>query len=120
MRQTITTYDWAEMIVQLRACGQTDDQIAKAMETPMTRRMVTAYRNGAQPLYYRGSLLLAAWCRITGKPEAEAPRAEVIRGHRVDRRLIVGPQVKSLPQWPPAAPVTIAVKKRRRPRKVAA
>lgn len=120
MRQTITTYDWAEMIVQLRACGQTDDQIAKAMETPMTRRMVTAYRNGAQPLYYRGSLLLAAWCRITGKPEEQAPRAEVIRGHRVDRRLIVGPQCNSLPQWPPVAPATPAAKKRGRPRKVAA
>lgn len=119
MRTKLTTYDWAAMLEHINGSGMSDDQIRRELGGVLTKRMVGKYRGGVQPLYYRGNLMLDLWCRVTGKAPDLAPLAEVVRGHRVDRRLVkTGPAMESLAQWPPC-PQPAAPKKRGRPRKTA-
>ena len=97
------SYDWARMIDQLVSLGMSECQIGRAMQSALTRRMMEFYRKGAQPLYWRGALLVSLWCDKTGQPEGAAPVCEVTRGHRsTSRRMQVpGPRLQSLPNWPP-------------------
>lgn len=116
MSDTGQAFDWAAMIEQLLTLGMSERGIGRVMQSELTRRMIEAYRRGAQPLHWRGELLVRLWCTETKKDRAAAPRCDVVRGHRVDRRhIITGPQIQSLPQWPVAAPVPAAPALRKKP-----
>lgn len=126
MHKPTISYDWSAIIEQLIASGHTTRTLSKALEMELSERALAYYRrgyeHGKQPLYWRGERLLLCWCETFSKSRDEAPKCEVRRGHRADRRHDLGPQVQSLPQWPPVAPVSVAPIKRKpgRPRKVAA
>lgn len=99
------SYDWAAMIEQLLTLGLSERAIGRTMQSELTRRMIEAYRRGAQPLHWRGELLMRLWCTETKQERAKAPLCEVVRGHRVANRSVTGPQIQALPQWPPCVPV---------------
>lgn len=120
MKHQATSYDWAAMIEQLLALGMSERGIGRVMQSELTRRMIEAYRRGAQPLHWRGELLVRLWCSETKQERAAAPLCQVVRGHRVDRREINGPQVQSLPQWPVAVPVAVKPAKKKTRAKAAA
>lgn len=125
MKHPPMSYDWSKLIEQLIESGHTTRTLSKALDMELSERALAHYRrgyeHGKQPLYWRGERLLLCWCETFGKKREEAPTCEVRRGHRADRRLIVGPQVKSLPQWPPVASESVQPIKRKpgRPKKVA-
>ena len=104
MFQPQMAYDWAAMLMQLLDHGMRPAEIYAGA---LTDKMLYAYRRGAQPLHWRGERILEFWCRTFGKARGDAPVCEVVRGHRVERRLVPGPRVQSLPQWPPAAPPSV-------------
>lgn len=108
MRQPAVSYDWALIVAQLLAAGETLRSIGGAMHLQLTDRMVEHYRRGVQPLHWRGELLLGLWCDRLRKLRDDAPTCEVTRGHRARRDLVPGPRVQSLPAWPPAAPSAVA------------
>lgn len=108
MTVKLVSYDWAGMIHELVTAGVSEYAIGQAMSSCLTKRMIEFYRRGAQPLYWRGQMLLAFWCATTGKRAEQAPTCEVVRGHRVDRRQVLGPRVQALPQWPTNPPLTVA------------
>lgn len=110
MRQETTSYDWAAMIDQLVCLGLSERGIGRAMQSELTRRMIEAYRRGAQPLHWRGELLVRFWCEHTKRERTDAPRCQVVRGHRVEHNQMQRPQVVSLPNWPPAVPVAVRKK----------
>jgi len=114
MKHKATSYDWAAMIEQLLGLGLSERGIGRVMQSELTRRMIEAYRRGAQPLHWRGELLMRLWCDETKQERTAAPVCQVVRGHRVDRREVTGPQVQSLPQWPPAVPVAVKPVKRKK------
>lgn len=115
------SYDWSAIIEQLIESGHTTRTLSKALEMELSERALAHYRRhyrqGQQPLYWRGERLLLCWCETFSKKREDAPQCPVKRGHRVDRRLDPGPRVQALPQWPPVAPIK---RKPGRPRKVEA
>lgn len=107
------SFDWATIIDQLVTAGLSREDINGGM---LTDKMLAHYRKGVQPLHWRGERIILLWCKTTGLPRDQAPTKEVIRGHRVDRRLIPGPRLQALPQWPPVVQVPQpAVKMRKKP-----
>lgn len=94
--------DWGQLIEQLVAAGVDDRSIGAAMSCILTSRMIRAYRLGAQPLHFRGDVLIELWCEKLGRDRADLPMAEVIRGHRCARPAARAPVASSLPtNWPP-------------------
>ena len=49
-------------------------------------------------------MMLTVWAKHFSKTRDEAPMCPLVRGHRVDRRLVPGPKLQALPQWPVAVP----------------
>lgn len=77
--------DWAAIINELLRNGVTIKDIGNAIHMQITHRMLLAYRQGTQPAYWRGELLVAFWAKSTGRKVEDVPKVEVIRGHRVNR-----------------------------------
>lgn len=118
---TPMTYDFGRMLDELFGAGATPAQINAGT---MTDRIIHHYRRGVMPLHWRGERIIDFWCEFFGRQRIDAPLREVLRGHRVDRRMVVGPRLQSLPQWPAAVPVSVEPIKMRKkpgpkPRKVA-
>jgi|PlaIllAssembly_1097288.scaffolds.fasta_scaffold00158_13 hypothetical protein len=97
--------DWGRIIEDMVAAGHSQADIGKAMNVDLTDRMLSHYRAGVQPTYWRGAALLALWCKVTKRKMETVYMVEVVRGHRVpnNRAESSGPRVQSLPQWPAAA-----------------
>lgn len=111
--KTPLSFDWAGMIRAMLQHGVPRQDIAGGA---LNERMLHHYQRGAQPMHWRGELILAQWCKAFGKPRSDAPTMTLTtHRHRVDRRLQPeeGPRVQSLPQWPPAPQP--AVKPRKKP-----
>lgn len=116
-RQTVP--DWGEMIDALMRAGLTIRQVGDCMSVQVTERMLHHYRNGAQPLHWRGEALIGLWCRTLRRERDEVPLMDLVRGHRVDRnRETSGPVLRSLPAWPPCPAPSVQPLRRGR-RKVA-
>ena len=98
------SFDWATIVEQLLAAGVTALNINGGQITP---RVIYHYRRGVQPLHWRGEMMLTVWAKHFSKTRDEAPMCPLIRGHRVDRRLVPGPKLQALPQWPVAVPVSV-------------
>lgn len=109
--KSILSYDWASMIRAMLEKGVPRQDIAGGA---LNERMLHHYQRGAQPMHWRGELILAQWCKAFELPRTDAPTmALTTHRHRVDRRLRPddGPKVQYLPQWP-ASP---SVKMRKKP-----
>lgn len=99
----ITAPDWPAMIDDMLATGLTLAEIGDRMCAGLSGKLLKHYRAGGQPVYWRGDMLIAAWCGTVGKPESELPRAPVVTPRRVDhnrRGAKIPPEVVHVP-WPP-------------------
>lgn len=108
------------MIDQLVEAGQTLREIGESMgiQGGVTDAMLRHYKNGTQPLYWRGDALVKYWCAAMGRTTEELPTRMVPWHFRVPRRPGADMVVK-LPQWPVAAPVSVKpIKRLGRPKKV--
>jgi hypothetical protein len=113
--------DWGRIIDELEGAGVTREVISSAMGTPVSNHMIRFYRDGCQPVWFRGHGLITLWCSQFGRTLDDAPMTELRRGYRAQGSYTSGPRVQALPNWPPTAPVAVAPVKRNagRPRKVA-
>ena len=108
------TPDWAAMIAQMCERGLTYSDIGKATSSMLTHRMVRHYATGVQPLYWRGEQMIELWCATLKLKRENLPMADIVRGHRADRREhVVTPVLRGdLPQWPPADVVEVKPKRK--------
>lgn len=113
------TPDWAVMLDELMAQGVTVRDIKQALGVEVNNRIIWHYKNGSQPLHWRGEALITLYCTALARTREELPTMRLVRGHRVkENREQTGPRLQSLPVWPPIAPVSVAPIKRGRPKKV--
>lgn len=103
MRRPQLAPDWGRVIDDMVRAKLTLADIGKTMGLDLTDRMLSHYRTGVQPTYWRGAALLKLWAEVTKQPLDKVPMREVVRGHRVpENREAGGPRVQALPQWPVA------------------
>lgn len=113
-RQTMVP-DWGLVIEQLGGAGCGNTAIGRAMGMQVTDRMIRYYRDGMQPAWWRGQMLLELWAERLGRSISDVPMTELRRGYRAMRSHAPdGPRVQALPNWPPTAPVAVAPVKRRK------
>ena len=110
MRRPQLAPDWGRVIDDMVRAKLTLAEIGHAMAVDLTDRMISHYRAGVQPTYWRGAALLKLWTEKTGKTLDTVPMREVVRGHRVpnNRPDPPGPRAQSLPDWPPCPPKSVA------------
>lgn len=115
MTQTMVP-DWGRIIDELEGAGVTREAISSAMGTPISNHMIRFYKDGCQPVWFRGHGLITLWCEQFKCVLADAPRTELRRGYRAQGSYTgdKGPKVQALPKWPPAVPVSVAPVKRRK------
>lgn len=71
--------DWTEVFEDFRRANLRDAALVRALEFNISPSAVRNYRNGVdEPTFRRGELILALWCRVTGKPISDAPRTDYI------------------------------------------
>jgi hypothetical protein len=78
--------DWFKIITDLIYAGVPMRKIKDATELKMGESLIRAYRNGTQPLYPRGVVLINLWCDVTNKTADQLPYKNWFSGHRVDKR----------------------------------
>jgi hypothetical protein len=108
--------DWHQVLDQLMHAGLSRRDISQRIGCDLTLRMIAHYKNGAQPLHYRGEALIAFWCETLQRTRDQLPVAAVVRGHRVNfnRDPNNAPQMRApLPQWPPIHQMAKATKARK-------
>lgn len=119
-----TSYAWGPMLSELQAAGVGSRRMSEAMGGQITDRMLRAYASGIQPMHWRGEVILAMWCEVTGKAREQAPRVEVVIGRRASRvanRLPAGAEYSAgyLTAWAQIGVAQVKPKnKGGRPRKV--
>ncbi len=106
--------DWAKMIEELSNRIPVK-HIARVMGlTILSESMLRSYRNGVQPMYWRGEALVVFWCETMNRTREQLPMIPVQRGHRSARRQSdTSPKVVNLPEWPPAPQASVKPIKRR-------
>lgn len=93
--------DWASLLDDLSS-RMSIRRIATVMGlTMLSESMLRTYRDGVQPMYWRGDALVKLWCETMGKTRDQVPLAPVRRGHRRRQVDETGPRVQALPAWPP-------------------
>lgn len=71
--------DWSEVFEDFRRANLRDAAVVRALDFNVSPSAVRNYRNGVdEPTFRRGELILALWCRVTGKSFADVPRTEYI------------------------------------------
>ncbi len=90
------------MIADLRADGMSDHLILSTMGYAYSDRLIWHLMGGTQPLHWRGEQLVALWCERMRKERDQVPTCNLVRGHRVAKRVEQNkaPKAVSLPQWP--------------------
>lgn len=63
--------DWFRVLVQLAGEGYSLSAISHFTAIP--KSTLIGYKQGAQPTYHTGVLLLAFWAQASGKEQGEAP-----------------------------------------------
>lgn len=106
--------DWAKMIDELSNRIPVK-QIARVMGlTILSESMLRSYRNGVQPMYWRGEALVVFWCKTLDRTREDLPLIPVQRGHRSARRTAdTSPKAVNLPNWPPTPQPSVKPIKRR-------
>lgn len=119
MRAPQMAPDWGRMIEDMIRAGLKHADIGREMGVDLTERMVSHYRVGVQPVYWRGEALVVLWCKTLRKKREALPMLEVTRGHRVreNRSGETGPRLRALPEWPPlhVAAKVVRAKKSKEP-----
>lgn len=70
-RKTDIRVDWFRLLVQLKDQGYSLYAVSHFTEIP--KSTLIGYKQGSQPSYHQGVLLLEFWVQSTGKPLAEVP-----------------------------------------------
>lgn len=108
--------DWGRLLDDLMAKGMSQRGIADAMQlTTITESMLRTWRNGVQPMYFRGQALVMLWCTTMGKELQDVPTTQVRPGRWMGRRTVdTSPKAANLPQWPPSPQPTVKPGKKQR------
>lgn len=102
--------DWARIIADLSGAGYGSRELSRIMQMQITDRMIRWYGDGMQPAYWRGKLVIDAWCDALRRRADDVPLIPLKRGYRDQGQYArdpgardPGPKVTApLPQWPPA------------------
>jgi hypothetical protein len=112
--------DWGSLIDDLVGTGLSQRGIADAMGlTQMTESILRSYREGVQPMWWRGDGLVRLWCDVMKRERSDIPMIPVTRGRRRGVRIVEsrtadnGPRLVNLPQWPPAPKAQPKMKQRK-------
>ncbi|MDR8090350.1 hypothetical protein KPB05_23100 [Burkholderia gladioli] len=76
---TQDTYDWREILFDLRRLGMMPTAVSRALQGAISERQLRDYiAEVAEPSHVRGELILGLWEQKTGKTRADAPRRPVL------------------------------------------
>lgn len=119
MRKTDQAPDWPKLIDDLMQMDMPLRRIAEAMGLSMvSESMLRHYRNGVQPLWWRGDGLIKLWCEVTRKTRDQIPQVTVTRGRWARRMGKTDAEARAirvnLPEWPPAANAELKGRKAKR------
>lgn len=86
----IVDHDWSEIIFDLKRMGMSHSDICSSMGRRVTESMIRQYMAGAQPMHWRGELLIELWRKKTGRPREDAPKRPAPLTHIVHDGIQLG------------------------------
>src|ERR1044071_542530 len=78
------TVDWFRLLWDLVQRGYSFSEIGR--KTGIPEMTIRSYRDGGQPVYWRGKKLVSLWCAVCDSAEVDVPQAELVIMPRVVKR----------------------------------